>query len=120
MVTACCRLYLIPCTKIERIYDASDKCLVVNKALGHRAKEVHFIYSEKFRNRLLLDSQHFIEKIPVYEEVVQYLKGQWIKKHPETSALKKGWNGRTNTKITEKISETVLQENQLCFSHCRR
>jgi len=92
---------LIPCTKIECIYDASDKCLVVKKALGRCAKQVHFIYSEKFRNHPLPDSQNFVEKVPVYEELVQYLQGQWIKKHPQTSGLKKGWNGTTSTEITE-------------------
>jgi len=30
-VTGCCRLYLISCTKIERIYDTSGKRVVVKK-----------------------------------------------------------------------------------------
>jgi len=102
VVTGCCRQYLISCTKLERIYDASDKRLVVKKKSSWTpCKEVHFIYSWKFRNRLLPDSQYFIEQVPVYEKVVKHLQGQSIKKRPKKSGLKRGWIGRRGTKITE-------------------
>ena len=63
-------------------------------------KEVHFIYSWKFRNRLLPDRQKFIEQFPVYEKMVKYLQGQ---KHPD-------WRmdemGEQVLKLPRKISET--------------